>query len=440
MEVVKDWLDTLADLKNGYKLDESEAARGKFSICCHVQVEGGKTFILKRSIVGEMEPRGGMKWVRDVRSLAAEFDFYEEYCKVRQGNSTTSNIPKLVASLSNFNHEEDSPENLFAKKGSDYKPRDDLVFALLLEDLGADTTPPKYHQLANGLSSSELPEFIDSLAKFHADTAQFAHNLDKDKTTQTNIWSLGGFWTKDKRQDFDKEVAGISARWEAFYALWSDDIKTSIENDQFGIINTLSNLLGRENIQVKDAVKELIPKLGSELSRHCQKLSEVVEKEERISVVHGDNKVANIFYSSEAEEKFKWIDFQWAGFGSPTLDLVYIVAGSVQDVESLENTLERLLRAYWEQFDKLIEPSSTSEVSSTAFDRRFTNFKFGFLDYCRVVLGYMWDGKLSKPVVEAREGRINFCLHNRSVKHVCWLTQKIVQYLIELQLVNLDDK
>jgi len=443
MDSIKTWLGSLPDLRDGYHLDESEAARGKFSICCKVKVKRkekverqDKRFILKRSVVGEMEPRGGVKWVRDIKSLAAEFQFYEEYWKK---NSSSSSIPKLVASFSTFETEKDDPEKLFAKNGSEYKPRDDLVFALLLEDLEKEDYGYEYTQLTHGLSTEQLPQFVDCLAGFHAETAKVAQDISKNKENM-NIWNLGGFWTKDKRQSFNTEVAGIGSRWEAFYGVWSGDILDSVEADQFGIIRTLAEKLNSEVTEVKDVVKKVLPTLGLELSKHCHVLSEVVDSEDRVTIVHGDNKVANIFYTSDqyAEQKFKWIDFQWAGLGSPTLDLVYIMAGSVQDVENLEPKLEGFLRSYWDQFDKLVKPDPSLEVSEHAFEKRLTNFKFGFLDYCRVVLGYMWDGKLSPQVIQSREGGINFCLHNRSVKHVCWITQKIIQYLIELQFVHVD--
>eukprot|EP00092_Neocalanus_flemingeri_P011320 GFUD01012199.1.p1 GENE.GFUD01012199.1~~GFUD01012199.1.p1 ORF type:complete len:437 (+),score=119.99 GFUD01012199.1:158-1468(+) len=434
MDAIKQWLDGVPDLKDGYQMDESEAARGKFSICCHVKIKGGNTFILKRSIVGEMEARGGEKWVRDVRSLAAEFDFYKEYSRVKEEDSEASSysIPKLFGSFTNFEFEKDSPEKLFAKEGSIYKPRDDLVFALLMEDLGSREKNPQYDQNTNGLSMSELSDFLESLATFHGETAAIAKHLD----SQSNIWKLGGFWTKDKRQSFDKEVAGISSRWGSFYALWEDVLLASIESDQFGIMSMLSRHSSIEITKVKAKTVELLPNLGEELASHCHQMSEVVEQEPRLCIVQGDNKVANIFHCAAAKDKFKWIDFQWAGLGSPTLDLVYIVAGSVQEVDNLEHRLESLLSTYWEKFDQLVDPNARKGSSEKVCEERFFNFKAGFLDYCRVVLGYMWDGKLSQQVVQSREGKINFCLHNRSVKHVCWITQKIVQYLAELKLVN----
>jgi len=437
MDDIKKWLKCVPDLNDGYQLDESDAARGKFSICCHVKNKNGTSFILKRSVVGEMEPRGGEKWVRDIRSLAAEFDFYTEYAKAKQEGSELESysIPKLFGSFSNFDINKDNPENLFAVEGNAYKPRDDLVFALLLEDLASVEKDNDYKQTTNGLTLTELTQFVESLAKFHAETAEVAKKLNNDNSRQSHLWNLGGFWTKDKRQCYEKEVAGISVRWESFYPLWSDVLMESINTDQFGILAAVARNTNCEVMDVQARAVQLLPGLGAELARHCQHLSEVVEQEKRLCIVHGDNKVANIFYCTGAKDKFKWIDFQWAGFGSPTLDLVYIIAGSIQDVGNLEKELESVLAQYWEQFDQLVQHSK--EASDKAFEDRFTKFKYGFLDYCRVVLGYMWDGKLSQQVVQTREGRINFCLHNRSVKHVCWVTQKIFQYLIELRLVSL---
>jgi len=445
MESIKTWLHSIPDLEDGYRLEESGAVRGKFSICCQVKVlkkvkvkvEKDKRFILKRSVIGEMDPRGGAKWVRDIKSLAAEFQFYEEYWKV---NNSSSSIPKLVASFSTFKPEKDDPEELFAKAGSEYKPRPDLVFALLLEDLGDEYDGHEYTQLTHGLTTDQLPGFGDSLALFHAENAKVAQKISEDKENM-NIWNLGGFWTKDKRQNYNAEVAGIASRWEAFYNVWTHDILDSVETDQFSIIKTLAEGSNREVSDVKSIVKGFLPSLGQELSQHCHLLSEVVDKEDRVTIVHGDNKVANIFHCPDNKQKFKWIDFQWAGIGSPTLDLVYIIAGSLEDVEKFDDIkLESFLRSYWQQFEKLASCCPCSEETENVFSERLANFKFGFLDYCRVVLGYMWDGKLTPEVVQSRQDGINFCLHNRSVKHVCWITQKIIQYLIELQLVSLDKK
>merc|ERR1719431_1025043 len=183
MDSIKSWLDTVPEL-NGYHLDESGAARGKFSICCKVTVKRkdkverrDKRFILKRSVVGEMEPRGGAKWLRDIKSLAAEFQFYEEYWKT---NSSSSSIPKLVASFSTFETEKDDP---------DYKPRDDLVFALLLEDLEKEDYGYEYTQLTHGLSTDQLPQFLDCLAGFHAYSLKIFKDISKNKENM-NIWNL----------------------------------------------------------------------------------------------------------------------------------------------------------------------------------------------------------------------------------------------------------
>ena len=340
MESVHSWLKSVPQLKDGYQLDEGSAARGKFSICCHVTATSDvkrDSFILKRSIIGEMDSRGGSKWVRDIQSLAAEFNFYEQYRKITSGGQ--SSIPIVIDSFSNFDEKTENPKDLFEDQGEDFKPRDDLVFAILMEDLGASKGS---YQLTNGLTVSHLPDFIQSLAQFHSETAKIKQHLNEN----SSMWSIGGFWTKDKRQDFDKEVSGIPGRWEEFYKIWSHEIIESIDKDTYGIIKCISQFLKVELEEAKQAVKNVIPSLGLELSKHCDKVSKVVEEEPRMCIVHGDNKVANIFYSPESEVKFKWIDFQWAGLGSPTLDLVYLIASSVQNVEILETQLENLLTTY----------------------------------------------------------------------------------------------
>merc|ERR1719317_1412014 len=118
------------------------------------------------------------KWVRDIKSVNAEFQFYEEYWRA---NSSSSSIPKLVASFSTFETEKDDPEKLFAKDGSEYKPRNDLVFALLLEDLEKEDYGHEYTQLTHGLSIDQLSQFVDCLAGFHAETAKVARHIEEQR-------------------------------------------------------------------------------------------------------------------------------------------------------------------------------------------------------------------------------------------------------------------
>merc|ERR1711887_90293 len=125
-----------------------------------------------------MEPRGGDKWVRDIKSLAAEFDFYKEYSQAKKESLKEMgySIPKLYGSFSNFDNTKDNPENLFEKEGKSYKPRDDLIFVLLLEDLGSIEINPQYVQMTDGLSIVEVSDIFKSMATLHADTSLIAQH------------------------------------------------------------------------------------------------------------------------------------------------------------------------------------------------------------------------------------------------------------------------
>ncbi len=128
------------------------------------------------------------------------------------------------------------------------------------------------------------------------------------------------------------------------------------------------------------------------------------------------------------------------------MDLMYVIVSSAQQVETFShraaggNTIiEHLLEKYWTEYEKLTEEQFDveQEQQQSLLAERMKLFKYAFLDYCRWLLGNRWTAKLDEDAAKRNSNNINHNLHNRSKKHICWLTQTIVQYLVELDLVEM---
>jgi len=242
-----------------------------------------------------------------------------------------------------------------------------------------------------------------------------------------------------------------------FQSNWQSIIEESVASDQFGIVDSLARLTRSDGSTVQTKMLAILQDLGGLLAASSDVISEMVASEPHNCVVHGDSKVANLFHKKthEDDDEFKWIDFQWAGFGSSTMDLMYVFVSSAQEVETLlrptndgplpENTLlEQLVNGYWTEYCTLTAGGKEDNKGDEPVKQqlalrqmRMVYFKYTFLDYCRWVLGNRWTKNLDPSAANRNADKINPNLHNRSNKHVCWLTQTIVQYLVELELIGL---
>jgi len=151
------------------------------------------------------------------------------------------------------------------------------------------------------------------------------------QTAQTaGLWELGSFWTRDKRDNFDGEVGSIPTRWTDFRQNWAF----------------------LQQGEMKD--------LGVSLAEHAEAIADMIlttictrDSPERC-VLHGDGKVANIFYRNDSdfspeEDKnvpIKFIDFQWTGYGHPVLDIIYLVASSAEDIQDDQFDEAEIIQAY----------------------------------------------------------------------------------------------
>lgn len=466
---------------DGYSFPDAaaNAKRGKFSVCCKIRDDAPaakdcceNTFILKRSVVSEMEPRNGEKWARDVLSFRAEFALYGFFGALATSKPLhaavlpTTTLWPAVRGLTMSGFEPPRTEESL----EDFKPPDDARVAMVLEDLEAAGYVQKPE-----LSRSELEVAVLWLADFHAATLDLvgARNLqeggggggvsaggDPDNTGDVKdfargLWPMGTFFTKDKRGDANwrKELDGMDRRWRAFADTWKE-------------------------------VFELDETLGARLQDAAEKIAAAVRELDRTVVVHGDGKTANMFFHGELFEKevqrweaaergetsdlselphqpsVRWIDFQWSGFGSPLLDIVYLVvsSGAITEKENpttdgggrgekppeTDAEIARLLIIYFTRFVATAQRlgKTTTSIESFCFDldgvfmaARVREYKLVFLDYARVVVSYMWDGAVDPALMAKRKkgpNAINFCIHNRSEAHVKWFSDVFGKFLGEV--------
>jgi hypothetical protein len=145
------------------------------------------------------------------------------------------------------------------------------------------------------------------------------------------------------------------------------------------------------------------------------------------TLVHGDLKGAHLFFprsgNAEAAEPTV-IDWQWSGFASPLVDVVYAIH-SVTALADLEHGGEdRLLQVY------LAALRMHGIELDDSLARRL--YKAAFLDYARIVIGYFFRG-VSVSDIERERDNITELTHTREVAHVLRFIGRVDETLREIE-------
>ncbi|CAM9929602.1 unnamed protein product [Scytosiphon promiscuus] len=201
------------------------------------------------------------------------------------------------------------------------------------------------------------------------------------------------------------------------------------------------------------------------------------------SLVHGDLKTWNVFFSTggwgEADRegtaaaagaadgdaapggKVKIIDWQWCGEGLAAADVAYVVCTSLEpsvllsrEGDLLKYYHAELCRGLETRFGKppppLAPPGATGDGGGVggafvgdgggggggeawySFQQFLDDYRVGFLDYMRCVVGTLWKGLTPEKMERNRATGPGLSLINRSPRHLQWMIEKATLLLDEL--------
>mmetsp|Transcript_17555 Transcript_17555/g.38396 ORF Transcript_17555/g.38396 Transcript_17555/m.38396 type:complete len:346 (-) Transcript_17555:49-1086(-) len=323
----------------------------------------------KRVVPSELEPRDHEKWVRDIASYVCEINFYEEF------------VPLLDASCLPLVYK------VFIKtpwgRVGYLRTGPDVVMSSTPERIAKSAVPNAYfcvfsedllqtHAQKTSLGLEDLESCFSALQSFH--------RPEKEGL----LWGNGCYWSRDKRPY--NEIDALPEVFERFLI------------EMKGVLPNLRTRYGH---------------IGEKLKEYAGLVSSRINDARPKTLVHGDLKTANIFFTASDGESplAKFIDFQWSGVGVPASDIMYLLLSSgnysvlemisyTKDGKFFHGELENLLR----NFGYLRNPDFVSQCQLVA------------LDYARVVVAYQWKSATPKWFLAGQQN-LGRCMHNKFYEH-----------------------
>lgn len=418
------WLsEVLGTRVLGYAADESSATRYLMSNTCRLKLsypeaasKGPESVFLKRVVMQDLEhvklkaQTAPTKLERDVTSYLVEASFLSSaVCqKLREADlriPRSYNIDSRPAALD----------------GSPIESK----FLSLLEDFSPEAG---WHQ-SGLLNKEELICALNSLALLHAFFWDFKAS-PMYKETCDSIWDQATYWVP-KRQAADsfEKLPRCWAKQRANFGPHLDEVKF---NDTCHVpLEALGNSLA----ECAPACAENVHNVGLD-PEHPHR-----------TVIHGDAKAANFFFRSSNEVspstgetdtlQVGIIDFQWCGWGHPSVDVAYLIASSASpDLLSNDGSAEEFwLQTYYSKFcESLVKTGKVPDTSSAEKAISFQDLKKYYddalIDLARLVISYHWDRiKASPDILESRKGMLGSNSYNKDLQCALWLISRTASLL-----------
>lgn len=333
------------------------------------ELDAQLSVVLKRVCMRDLPPRSAEKYVKDVKSWRVEHSFFQEVApKLREHGLTL-------------------PELLFMDFLDNGEPSS-LGFLYLFADLMLTHKP--HLEVTWGQMCASMAWTARLHAVFWTKAGQPVPSL------LANLWERATYWSLDKRPA--DELSSMEATWLEFVSMWHHLDPELFNNPR-------------------------IIKLASRLAQQSKTVDEYINTQGPRTLIHGDLKGAHLFFPDDGGEPAV-IDWQWAGFGCPMLDVAYTIH-SVTALGDLQGDGE----------DRLLSEYLTAlQLHDITLDQEEAQklYKSAFLDYARIVVGYFW---VDCPVdeVESECSNITELTHTRDVAHVLRFIRRIDAVLLELE-------
>jgi len=257
-------------------------------------------------------------------------------------------------------------------------------FFLVLEDLrgGEGLDKPRGCQKQE-LNSEETKLALDWLASFHTSFLGVQNLPDV-------LWPKGTYWSLEKRKT---EFERMTLEWNRTCESFRDVYPTIFTSPK------IKDLAFRLQCIAADLDMLLKP------------------TDEYKTLVHGDFKTANLFFSSQGVAA---CDFQWIGEGLGVKDLIYLLYSSVSPHTVLTQE-DEFLQYYYNAF---VASSGDPLMDKTyPWDDFKRDAEFAFLDYVRFLIGSMWGSVTPNSYLKLSD-KINQGIHKRNPQHLVAMVRR----------------
>lgn len=343
------------------------------------------------------------KWRRNRQSYLNEIHFLAQYAPAlmeKAGNA----IPKVFKVLH---------QGKFEAKGDDAES-----FLFVSESMSHNTQIIEVTDNKQHLTST-----LDWLAGMHAQyhgKHQSAESIGQSE--MDSVWREGTHLALAKRPL--KELENLPKNWQAFCEAFKWPAFADLGSRVAAITPKIAVHLSP--VALQKAMDD-----GQTCDNNAMR---------RFTLVHGDAKPANLFFSGEGEEgesvKAWAIDWQWAGWGVGATDIVYFLATGMSDAQINSLNLEAdVLRPYYSVFSSHWSKLRAGEGECDyPFEEFIFDFKCACVDYVRWIMACRLPGETPEKFAKRREEMDpNLGAYRRSETMMLFLISKVEEYLPDIE-------
>lgn len=344
------------------------------------------------------------KWRRNRQSYINEITFLAQYAPRLVQNKVR--VPETYKVLQQGTHEgsgENAENFLFV---SESMVREDTKQVIELE-------------------SEQFKSAIRWLAGLHASyygkLPAAASSAEEEKS---NVWREGTHLALSKRPK--KELENLPQNWAKFCKAFGWPA--------FG------DLGARVATLAPKIAAQLSPSIEDDPSGSSSGGSGTCVGRSSYTMVHGDAKPANLFFVDgsgqedgdipPALETYA-IDFQWAGWGLASTDLIYLIATGLGDSQINRLDLENDVLGYYHKvFNQELTASGAGEDVLLSYDELQYQFQLATIDYVRWIMACRLPGETPAKFAKRREEMDpNLGSYRRSEGMMLWLLSRVEEFL-----------
>lgn len=247
------------------------------------------------------------------------------------------------------------------------------------------------------LNMDQAMASLEWLAQFHA---SFWGLNDLGGASLLDLWSIGSYWSLEKRQS---DLAKVETEWHKIIANFSDLFPREFSDQE-------------------------ISKLGPRLREWATSVDkELQSAPSNMTLLHGDFKTANIFLNNGTPSA---CDFQWVGPGMGAKDVAYLLWSSI-DPEVVASNEHLLLNFYYDTLMGLLRKKNICEPSFSK-EEFLRYIDLAFVDYVRFLVSSMW-GSTTPETCAGKQTSINQGMHKRHPKHMVAMIVKASLVLSKIE-------
>lgn len=243
-----------------------------------------------------------------------------------------------------------------------------------------------------------------------------ATSTDGTDGGREDVWREGSHLSLSKRPA--SELIKLPENWAAFCNAFGWPEMSDLGTRVAAIAPRIAALLSPLEGDLVNGGKECLPRV-------------------EFSLVHGDAKPANLFFSEEGQKGVQTyaIDFQWTGWGVPATDIIYLIATGLSDSHINALDIDKdVLRVYHDALTEELDKRGVPPEQQTTYEVLSYHFKLATIDYVRWIMACRLPGDTPAKFSKRREEMDpNLGSYRRSEAMMIWLLSRVQAFLPEVE-------